>query len=126
MKAIIAAALAAFGLSGCVDTEALAVAHAACARAKSAVAQASCDTEAENKYLPRHTDVMDYLQAKRLALAEEVDHGQKSFAQADAEFKAAKVNGDTVLSNRAAAAEASSPRTCNTYGGDGYSTTTCY
>lgn len=139
---IVAAGLA---LAGCVQEglspEAranMAQARQTCSLQKTAVARARCQNAVDNEYVRprlRTPDLLDLYQAERLALAEKVDAGAMTLAEADlklAEMKTEIVSEDQRRTTNAqmagAAMMAAMPHstTCNSYGYGYGATTTCY
>jgi hypothetical protein len=129
-------------LAGCVNNQLspeakanMAQAREACAVEKSAVAKANCLNAVDNEYIRprlRTTDLLDLYQAERAALAEKVDAGAMTPAEAAlklAQMKTEIISEDQRRSNNAAMAAAATmagSTTCNTYG-NGYGVTTnCY
>jgi PBP1b-binding outer membrane lipoprotein LpoB len=131
----------ALALAGCVNNELspeakanLAQARAACALEKPAVAAAKCQNAVDDEYIRprlRTPDLLDLYQAERVELAEKVDSGAMTPAEADlklAQTKTAIISEDEQRRNNATMAAAATmaampgPTTCNTYG----ATTTCY
>jgi hypothetical protein len=128
-----AALLGAVSLSGCaasLDTPEVRQAITACNnKYATAVGRVTCG----NAVIASHGgtgDLMNVLLTKRLALAEKVDSGQMTRAEANAEMAALVANVNSEQQRRDAAAwaavAASMPTTCNSTGSYGYVTTTCY
>jgi hypothetical protein len=100
----------------------MAQAREACALEKSAAAKASCLNAVDNEYIRprlRTTDLLDLYQAERAALAEKVDAGAMTPAEAAlklAQMKTEVISEDQRRSNNAAMAAAATmagSTTCN-------------
>ena len=132
-------------LAGCINNELspeamanMAQAREACKLEKPAVAKANCLNAVDDEYIRprlRTTDLLDLYRAERVALAEKVDAGAMTPAEADlklAQMKTEIVSEDQRRSNNAAMAAAAtmatmpSSTTCSSYGNGAGLTTTCY
>jgi hypothetical protein len=135
----------ALGLAGCVNNElspeakaSMAQARAACAVEKPAIAAAKCQNAVDDEYIRPRTrapDLLDLYHAERVELAEKVDAGAMTPAEADlklAQMKTEIVSEDERRHNNATMAAAAimaatpGPTTCNSYSYGSGATTTCY
>jgi hypothetical protein len=141
---IIAAVMAAIALEGCAPTgpSPAAVAYnsewATCEAIKGAVARITCENSAIDRYVRPHSTNQDLItldEAQRLALAEKLDAGTITVAEADLQYAqshSANVSEAQRRANNAEIAGAATmgamplPETCHSYGNGVGLTTTCY
>jgi PBP1b-binding outer membrane lipoprotein LpoB len=135
----------ALALAGCVNNELSPEAKANMAQAreaygleKPAVSKAKCLNGVDDEYIRprmRMPDLLDLYYAERVELAEKVDAGAMTPAEADlklAQMKTEVISEDERRRNNATMAAAATmaatpgPTTCNTYGYGYGATTTCY
>jgi hypothetical protein len=117
MKCVLLAAAAALAMAGCMPSgpspEAVASqnkAYAECqARSKTTVELFSCQNVVYDRYsrpYDRDQDIVTLVQARKLAIAEKVDRGQTTRAEAAAEVAAVVAEGHSESQRRTAEADA--------------------
>jgi hypothetical protein len=142
MRAICVLA-AAFALAGCVPdapTPEMAASFekdkAACGALNTAVARAKCFNGVVDRYVRptvRDQDLLTLEEADRLALAEQVDAGKLSVAQADLQLAQMRTQIFSEVQRRtnnadlaSAASMSAMPTTCHSYDNGAGLTTACY
>jgi hypothetical protein len=135
MKRIIAIATAALALAGCApqgpSPEALA-SYAACDRLKTAVAEANCKSAVEDSSgwpsSMRDRDLLTLVQAGRLSLAQKVDAG--SLSRADANLQIARLKSEAISESVHRGAEIAAampaPTSCSSVSTGSVITTNCF